>query len=516
MGEVKEGGGLGGGGGEKVGVAVGAGGGEASSGEVERWAWWGEEEEGGGGGGGRGGERRLGGEVVEVVEVVEVGWRWGDGGGGWGGGGGGGEVVVTAVGGGGGGDGGGGGGGGGGGVEVRGEGGGEVMEAEMEEMVVVVVVVAEELKAPAAWGMVSRRALESLLGLLAFCSHVVWDLSLYTRLQPPGSHRGQENGAATASDASGTLGVGGVWEQLFFMLSWADLARLPQRPWFPRMADCPSSWSINYLELFAVWWAVVLWRQRMSGHTVVVNIDNQSAMYQVGSWWGLVAYLPLLRQIFFVCSRLQPKYITTKDNLLADLLSRLDMPRFLVEHKAFLRADVWRQDRDGWMVCPVRCAALDQEFGPFTVDLCVAESRANSYCRWPTLCMFITYGSWFVQPSTIKNYLARVRQLHLQRGHEWVSVAARHAVAATMQGAKRCWGRPPRPVMPLTMADLARMALLISVHDLGQEALWAAILVGFFGLFRKDNLTTGKAGAWDTRGALVRDDVLFHEDGSVV
>ncbi|KAK3261174.1 hypothetical protein CYMTET_17103 [Cymbomonas tetramitiformis] len=38
------------------------------------------------------------------------------------------------------------------------------------------------------------------------------------------------------------------------------------------------------------------------------------------------------------------------------------------------------QDRDDWMVCPVRWAELDQEFGPFTVDACVAESRANAYC----------------------------------------------------------------------------------------------------------------------------------------
>ncbi|KAK3232623.1 hypothetical protein CYMTET_57039 [Cymbomonas tetramitiformis] len=541
-----------------------------------------------------------------------------------------------------------------------------------EERIAVVVKLAGEPRARAARGMVSRRALDSLLGLLAFCSHVVWGLSLYTRrgfnflvattgrrmVRLP--HQVLEDLAVLervvrkyngrrvvlerrlvderhfATDASGSLGFGRVWEKLFFLLSWADLARLPQQPWFPRRPGCPSNWSINYLELFAVWWAVVLWGHRMSGRTVVVNIDNKSAMYQVGSWWGLVEYLPLLRQIFFTCAkhdiRLQPRYINNKDNLLADLLSRLDMPRFLVEHRAFLRATVWRQNRDDWMVCPVRWEELDQEFGPFTVDSCVAESRANAYCYlswsrvedarvqkfdghnawgnlpfsiiaaiirnflcckrrqqwgtaacflvpvwagnegwelvkslphvfkspWPSLtgregwaeelvqelqreterckaealapetrrcygtgvqafvtfcivfacmggldpllpatdaslCMFITFSSWFVQPDTIKNYLAGVRQLHLQRGHEWVPVAARHT-ATTLQGVKRCWGRPPKPVMPLTLADLAKMALLISMHDLGQESLWAAILVGFFGLFRKDNLTTGKAG----------------------
>eukprot|EP00854_Cymbomonas_tetramitiformis_P001386 gene1386-biopygen1236 len=516
---------------------------------------------------------------------------------------------------------------------------GEVCTASIdEERIVVVVKQAGALKAQAAREMVARRALESLLGLLAFCSHVYNGrrVVLERRLVDERHY---------ATDASGTLGFGGVWERLFFMLSWEDLARLPQRPWFPRRAGCPSSWSINYLELFAVWWAVMLWGHRMSGRTVVVRINNQSAMHQ-------------------------PVYINTKDNLLADLLSRLDMTQFLAEHKAFLRADIWRQDRDDWMVCPVRWAALDQDFGPFTVDSCVAVSRVHSYCyhnwsreedarvqrfdghnargnlpfsimvdiirnflrckrrqQWGTaacfhvpmcdgdedwelvkslpdvfrvvrmwrqgthlftapdrrghgktawgppeelvqelqreaeryrvealapetrrcygtrvrafvtfcisfaclgclepllpatnrtLCMFITYCIWFMRPDTIKNYLAGMRQLHLQRGHEWVPVAARHAVAATLQGVKRCWGRPPRPVMPLTLADLAKMALLISAHDPRQEALSAAILVGFFGLFRKDNLTTGKAGAWNTRGALVRDDVLFHEDGLVV
>ncbi|KAK3238425.1 hypothetical protein CYMTET_51559 [Cymbomonas tetramitiformis] len=59
---------------------------------------------------------------------------------------------------------------------------GEVCTASYdEERIAVVVQKAGDLRAQAARGMVARRRLESLLGLLAFCSHVVWGLSLYTR-----------------------------------------------------------------------------------------------------------------------------------------------------------------------------------------------------------------------------------------------------------------------------------------------------------------------------------------------
>eukprot|EP00854_Cymbomonas_tetramitiformis_P005617 gene5616-biopygen5632 len=62
---------------------------------------------------------------------------------------------------------------------------------------------------------------------------------------------------------------------------------------------------------------------------------------------------------------------------------------------------------------------------------------------------------------------------------------------------------------------MAKMAALAGCIDrsLTQGSLWAAILVGVFGLFRKENLTTGKSGAWNTWGALVRDDILLQEGG---
>eukprot|EP00854_Cymbomonas_tetramitiformis_P022953 gene22953-biopygen23747 len=289
----------------------------------------------------------------------------------------------------------------------------------------------------------------------------------------------------------------------------------------------------------------------MSGRTVVVNIDNQSAMYKVGSRWGPVEYLPLLRQTFFVCAkhdiRLQPKYINTKDNLLADLLSRLDMARFMVEHKAFLRATIWRQDRDDWMVCPskvedgrVRKFDSHNAWGnlPFSIMLVILEifQKCKRRQQWGTAACFLVpvwdgnEGREPVKrlPHVFKVVRERAKGTHLftapdLRGHgrtawgptRWpvVVVHVRPEPVALPDWAQACGGchltggeavlgRPPRPVIPLTLADLATMALLISMQDLGQEALWAAILVGFFGLLRKDNLTTGKTGAWNTRGAL--------------
>ncbi|KAK3276943.1 hypothetical protein CYMTET_15020 [Cymbomonas tetramitiformis] len=473
-----------------------------------------------------------------------------------------------------------------------------------EDRVAFVLSTAKEVRELATRGPVRRRKLESLWGLLAFSSQIVYGLTLYTRkgfsslvaaggraavkVTPPlledltemeqviklyngrvVQHREDVKDDFFSTDASKTKGMGGVLDFRFFLMSWEDLKRRPRRPWFPFRPG------------------------HVTGRTIVVNIDNQCALRQVAKWWGPPEYLPLLKELFKVCVkfdiRLRPRYITTKDNKLADLLSKLRLREFHLEHRAFMRASVWKQDRDDWMLDPVEWCSLDREFGPFTLDASVAPSRDNAFCAvsrsreedarvqrfdghqawgnlpfsimydislnflcckkrqqlgtagtflvpvwekrdgkapdptWElvsglpqgvleeqrryeeealarstrgsystgvkafvtfcivfaclgcldplsatndTLVWFITFSSWFVTPGTIKNYLAG--------------------------GVRRYWDRPSKPVMPLTSQNLREMARHVDFGSLSDLSLRTTILVGFFGLFRKDNLMAGK------------------------
>ncbi|KAK3237869.1 hypothetical protein CYMTET_52088 [Cymbomonas tetramitiformis] len=295
-----------------------------------------------------------------------------------------------------------------------------------EERIAVVVRQAGEPRAREARGMVSRRALESLLGLLAFCSHVVWGLSLYTR-------RGFNFLAATTGRKMVRLPHQvledlAVLEQVVRQYNGKRVV-LERRLVDERHFATDASGTL------------------MSGRTVVVNIDNHSAMYE---------------------------------------------------------------DRDDWMVCPKFDGHNAWGNLPFSIILAIIKNflRCKRRQQWGTAACFLVpvwdgNAGWELVkslPHVFKVVREWAQGTHLfttldLRGHGRTAWGAtRHAVAATLPGVKRCWGRPPKPVMPLTLEDLAKMALLISMHDLGQEALWVAILVGFFGLFHKDNLTTEKAG----------------------
>ncbi|KAK3262254.1 hypothetical protein CYMTET_28884 [Cymbomonas tetramitiformis] len=188
---------------------------------------------------------------------------------------------------------------------------------------------------------------------------------------------------------------------------------------------------------------------------------------------------------------------------------------------------MWRQDRDDWMLGPVHWVDIDLEFGPFTIDCSVVPSRANSYCyrSWSReedarVQRFDGLNAWEKLPFSILKEIL-VNFLRAKKRQQW-GTAACFLVPV--------WPGNPGWDMVVSMPEVFRVELQREAGRYRDEALaphtrwaygtrcalWAAILVGFFGLFRKDNLTTGKAGAWNTRGALVRDDVLFQAGGQVV
>eukprot|EP00854_Cymbomonas_tetramitiformis_P002532 gene2532-biopygen2465 len=220
--------------------------------------------------------------------------------------------------------------------------------------------------------------MEGLLGLLALCGQVVYGLSLYTRYAHALLAQAKGRYLHLTDKAVQDLKVIVTVIRLY-------TGHKPQEHYFPFRPDYPESYDIGYLELFTVFWAIVLWGKYITGKTVVIRIDNNCVIGQVEKWWGPAAYIPLLRQLFYVCVqhdvRLRPVYISSEDNIYADLLSRDRVEDFRARFEADKQRLVWIEDRDDWMLIPTLWHPLDVQLGPFTVDCCVSENAANSFCR---------------------------------------------------------------------------------------------------------------------------------------
>ncbi|KAK3277072.1 hypothetical protein CYMTET_14894 [Cymbomonas tetramitiformis] len=325
-----------------------------------------------------------------------------------------------------------------------------------------------EVRSEAAAGPLRRGKLESLPGLLAFCSQVAWGLSLYAR---------QGFTLVTAMEGRGRVTVGrGIMQ------------------------------------------------------------DIKCALTQVDKFWGPVEYIPLLRKNFYLCAKhgiqFRPNYVTSEDNRLTDLLSRLKLEEFHMRWALRRQEVLWRQDRDDWQFSPVLFAEMDEEFGPFTRDACVAASRGNAFCvrSWSAVedarkQRFDGLNAWANLPFSVMYdilvYFLRCKQMGtggcflvlVWKGDEAYELVSEmrevfrpaqellEELAAAVEGYqdmqctetthRGCAGHGtgrPKPMMPITLRDLS------AGHG---EAV-------------------GKAQAWHARAALVREDVLCAEAGDVV
>jgi hypothetical protein len=120
---------------------------------------------------------------------------------------------------------------------------------------------------------------------------------------------------------------------------------------------------------------------------------------------------------------------------------------------------------------------------------------------------------------TIKGYLFGVRHAQLEMGLGFPQMEGRYTLQMVLRGIRHTVGDVRKPKMPITLQLLRRFAQEVRKRrkeDLPSKrvlwgARWAAILVGFFAMLRKDNITKGKKGALNERQGLQRNDVRFTE-----
>ena len=122
------------------------------------------------------------------------------------------------------------------------------------------------------------------------------------------------------TDASGVIGIGGIFNEHWFQHRWDEFT-LQVNP------------SIAYKELYAVVVSVLLWGKYFRNKRIRLFCDNESTERMVNTTTsGCKNCMVLIRILVLHCMKLNlrvfSKHVASKDNHLADALSRFQMTRF--------------------------------------------------------------------------------------------------------------------------------------------------------------------------------------------
>ena len=125
---------------------------------------------------------------------------------------------------------------------------------------------------------------------------------------------------------------------------------------------------------------------------------------------------------------------------------------------------------------------------------------------------FVAFQSQSCAYGTLKNYIYGVREYHLAQGLPFAPLAERVGVYWALKGVRRVHGRPSQPKQALTFEVLQQVHRHATQHgplEGDEHTVFTAMLVGMFGLLRKDNLCPGKTRAAHAGAHLRRGDVAF-------
>lgn len=136
----------------------------------------------------------------------------------------------------------------------------------------------------------------------------------------------------------------------------------------------------------------------------------------------------------------------------------------------------------------------------------------------PTVCLYVTKLAEKCSYRTIKTYLNGVRILHLEAGLT-NPLPAMFNLERTLRGIKRSKGDvTPNRKLAVTPDILARIIRRLDLFKPGNLAFTAAMLVAFFGFFRKANVCPVQSGTnpVDEQSPVRRCDFEFSDDMTLV
>ena len=137
---------------------------------------------------------------------------------------------------------------------------------------------------------------------------------------------------------------------------------------------------------------------------------------------------------------------------------------------------------------------------------CIYYGRSHLPADQLTLKCYVSFLARSLNPSSISGYLNVVRILHLNAGlpnpllENW-------ELAMVKRGVARKLGRPPVQKLPITVDILKSIYSLLDLSDVADLAFWAAALVGFYGLLRKNTLLPVSSGS-NSKAFLLCSDVV--------
>ena len=121
------------------------------------------------------------------------------------------------------------------------------------------------------------------------------------------------------TDASGSLGCGGVFERQWFAIAW------PSEWW--------SSQNITFLELVPIWVAIKVWGSELRNKYVVLHTDNQALAYCINKLTSkesrlMGAIRQIVRLLLAFNVKARAEHIAGSLNSRSDALSRLQLDVF--------------------------------------------------------------------------------------------------------------------------------------------------------------------------------------------